>query len=149
MGGSRLRPSVQAGLSVPPKRCGDGVEPARDAKRMRPSDGTADVLSGVVARHKGKFGFIEQDSGDDDLFVMPGACESFGGLPPIGTRVAYTIVIDPKTGRPRAGELQPEVDSAPQLQRSSARRPYAYDGTAAAAAAPGLQGAAQMQPALS
>ena len=64
--------------------------------------------TGVMHRHfQEKFGFV-RSSGGVDMFVMPGSSASFAGkLPPIGTRVKYKVVMDSKTGKLRAGDLEP------------------------------------------
>ena len=40
------------------------------------------TLYGTFAKSKGKFWFIEQDSGEAKMFVMPHACGVFGDRPP-------------------------------------------------------------------
>jgi len=71
---------------------------------------TDSFLFGAIQTVKEKYGFIEQDSGDATMFVMPPACEAFGrSIPPVGTRVQYRVVADAKTGRPRADDVSPAM----------------------------------------
>merc|ERR1711933_292805 len=77
---------------------------------------------GVVISNKGGFGFIKPDAGGTDMFVLAGGCPGFGHvLPPIGTRVIYKIVTDPKNGKPRAADVYPESanDLAPMIAASA------------------------------
>merc|ERR1712151_600764 len=64
-------------------------------------------LTGAVKQSNEKCGFIEQDNGDRDMFCLPLQCPG-GVCPPQGTRVAYTVEVDPKSGRPRAAQVLPE-----------------------------------------
>lgn len=62
---------------------------------------------GSLLKDNGKYGFIKQDSGEADLFVIASACTAFGGiLPSAGTRLEYEVFVDPKTGRPRAERVK-------------------------------------------
>lgn len=69
-------------------------------------------LTGMVVRNNESFGFIKQDNGDADMFVLP-------PIPPVGTHVQYVKMIDPKTGRPRAENVQAISDGAAQVSHAA------------------------------
>lgn len=72
------------------------------AENVRPGS------TGTMAQVKNNFGFIKQDSGEPDMFVIPQACPYFGTVfPPIGMRVTYEVATSDRTGRPRAEDVQP------------------------------------------
>jgi cold shock CspA family protein len=67
------------------------------------------TTTGILKANNTNFGFIKQDSGEEDLFVMPFSCEGFGMvLPPVGTRLVFTIGMDKtRPGRVRAQNVAP------------------------------------------
>lgn len=71
-----------------------------------PPPGT--YFNGTMMADKGKYGFVRQDGSDVNMFILPGSCPHFGRmLPPEGTRLTYTVIPDPKTGRPRVDQAYP------------------------------------------
>lgn len=65
-----------------------------------------ELHSGTFSQDNGRFGFIKVVNAKD-VFVMPAACKAFGGMfPPLGTKVTFEIIVDGKTGRPRAENVQ-------------------------------------------
>jgi len=80
------------------------------------------VFSGKFDRERGSFGFIKQDNGQDDMFVLPGCCEAFGGVfPTIGTQLTYTVNYDTRNGKPIAENVSPQSE-APGLAIASRSR---------------------------
>lgn len=97
---------------------------AHYASRAAPA--TAGLASGVITKSAGKFGYLKQDSGEQDLFVLPADCAAFGGsIPPEGTQVLYTVGVDPQKGKPKAEQIQPAEQFAHYSRPSSVRSmPY-------------------------
>merc|ERR1712107_416552 len=82
--------------------------------------------TGTMAREKGggKFSFIQQDTGEEDMFVMPLDCEAFGSrLPPIGTRVIYDVTNDDELAGAKAGNVEPEPAIARQHKNAASIEP--------------------------
>jgi cold shock CspA family protein len=69
--------------------------------------GPCSRCTGVVKEDKGNFGFITMDSGAADVFALNNRYGS-SPLPPVGSRVSFEIIMDVKTGRPRAEHIQLE-----------------------------------------
>lgn len=83
----------------------------QSVKREQPDVQRApgEVYTGQVSRVKGNFGFIQPDDSSDEIFFMPRGFKAFHGMPPRGMRVGFQIVMDEKTGRPRADNIYPEA----------------------------------------
>eukprot|EP00930_Biecheleria_cincta_P032360 TRINITY_DN22457_c0_g1_i2.p1 TRINITY_DN22457_c0_g1~~TRINITY_DN22457_c0_g1_i2.p1 ORF type:complete len:543 (-),score=82.48 TRINITY_DN22457_c0_g1_i2:18-1469(-) len=85
-------------------------------------------LAGVIARDGDKYGYLQQDNGDPDLFVLPKHCES-GIIPAKGTRVTYSVGMDPQKGRPMAEHVQPEFQASfPRSAKRSAAAAFPQAG---------------------
>ena len=68
-------------------------------------------MTGVIKaiRDNQRFGFIKTDK-DEDIFVMPSACIGFGNkIPPVGTRVAFSVMLDDKSRKDKAVHVGPEI----------------------------------------
>jgi len=94
--------------------------------------------TGTVLKWDGRFGFIAQDCGEADMFVMPNACDGLGTLPQVGQRVVYSVVTDTKTGRPRAEHVRP--DHAEVSDGGGGARSWGPPAEAAVAASGGSWG---------
>ena len=84
-----------------PKSQQDGRE-----KTLKPP-----LMTGVIKaiRDNQRFGFIKTDK-DEDIFVMPSACIGFGNkIPPVGTRVAFSVMLDDKSRKDKAVHVGPEI----------------------------------------
>jgi len=85
----------------------DHIFPEAAQGETSPAELLGSNMTGTICDPGDKFGFITQDDGSS-MFVLPGSCSAFGMvIPPAGTRVLYDVVADPKTGRPRAENVQP------------------------------------------
>lgn len=98
------------------------------------------AFAGTMSQIKNNYGFIKQDSGEPDMFVLPQGCPYFETtLPPIGMRVVFELSVSERTGRPTANDVQPMF------------KDQAAAGQAALQVGPGVNPAlmaAQMNPAL-
>lgn len=71
--------------------------------------------TGTLVKDRGTFGFILQDNGGGEIFVMPNAFGEFGfKFPSVGTRVQFDLVPS-KDGRARADNVEPEPVPEPEL----------------------------------
>ena len=77
------------------------------------------VYSGTFIADHGRYGFIEQDVGGQNMFALPNQCG--GTFPPVGTRVRYKVVIDAMSRRPRAEDVRPLARRLVVRPRASVR----------------------------
>merc|ERR1719240_1598882 len=89
------------------------ARPARTRSNNSSQDDSIGVQGvGTITKSSERFGYLQQDSGEQDLFLLPRDCEAFGGqIPPKGTRVRYTVGVDQQKGLPKAQEIQPESEA--------------------------------------
>merc|ERR1712226_1189254 len=84
--------------------------PAHTMQPQRPT--------GIVTDLRANFGFIKQDSGEADMFMLP-------PFPPLGSHVSYDVAVDTKTGRPRAENVQVE-DGCTQMHFETHEPSFQY-----------------------
>lgn len=92
--------------------------PYGDKESYNPTIIPGQILNGMIAKGQDRFGYLKQDSGEPDLFVLPGDCVGFAeqGIPAKGTRVLYCIGLDDEKGRPKAVQVQPDAaNEVPQM----------------------------------
>lgn len=69
------------------------------------------MATGTICGIQSTFGFIKQDVGGSNMFVLRTSCQYFGGnIPPVGTRVRYSVVTDQRMNLPRAENVLPEQE---------------------------------------
>merc|ERR1719174_3316883 len=82
----------------------DSLTSQAKAENVTPED----LRTGIIKRTLDKFGYLQQDNAEVDLFVLPTQCIASGGvIPPAGTRVYYTVGTDPQKGKPSAENVIP------------------------------------------
>lgn len=96
------------GNQIPPvgTRVAFDIGPDPKTGKSRAENVRLGMKTGTMGKSGPQFGFINQDNGEGEMFVLPKSCG--GELPPVGTRVMFDIVQDQKTGRPRAENVMPE-----------------------------------------
>jgi len=78
-------------------------------------------IMGVFTKSQEKFGFIQRSDGSE-MFVLPGSCDAFDKqLPPVGTIVKFSIVVDQKTNRLRAEWVEPLGRNTGRMLRGQAK----------------------------
>ena len=121
---------------------GESLWPAFDARRRQQQDAVPEdqesFLTASFLKSHGKYGFIKQASGDDMMFVRPKACVGFyGQFPEPGTGLSYSIVLDERTGHPRAEDVNPLAEAS--FSPASRRPPQnAFIGTPSLLAHPAV-----------
>lgn len=107
--------SSDSPMSPAVAQAGDGGEGMGGSQSQR----LATNLTGTVKASGDKFGFIAQDNGESDMFLLPQCCQDYDAcLPPVGARVVYSVELDPKTRRPRAADVMPEEFFYAQVART-------------------------------
>lgn len=103
------RPRVDFVRQSSGAKAGPAERPSVKRERPDVERPPGEVYTGQVSRVKGNFGFIQPDDSSDEIFFMPRGFKAFYGMPPAGMRVGFQIVMDEKTGRPRADNIYPEA----------------------------------------
>merc|ERR1712032_774506 len=113
------------GLAFPPVGTRVNFEVSTSKKTGRPTAvNVRPGLSGTMYQVKEKFGFIKQDSGEPDMFVIPQSCPYYDSqFPPVGTRVIYEVTTSQKSGRVIADDVQPMFKDSGEVRPVAAAQP--------------------------